>query len=92
MLVERRNQTITPLQALAQMNNQLALAMAKHFAERVTKPASDPAAQISAAFRIALQRTPSDAERDDLVHYAKQHGLANACRLVLNLNEFVFID
>jgi len=93
MLVERRNQTITPLQALAQMNNQLALAMAKHFAERVTNPVSDnPAAQISAAFRIALQRTPSDAERDDLVRYAMQHGLANACRLVLNLNEFVFID
>jgi hypothetical protein len=46
----------------------------------------------SAAFRIALQRTPSDAERDDLVRYAMQHGLANACRLVLNLNEFVFVD
>jgi hypothetical protein len=92
MLVERRNQTITPLQALAQMNNQLALAMAKHFAQRVAKQGTDPAAQIRAVFRIALQRTPTDAERDELVRYVKQHGLANACRLVLNLNEFVFID
>ena len=92
MLVERRNQTITPLQALAQMNNQLALAMAKHFAERVAKPSADSAAKISAAFRIALQRTPTDAECDELARYAQQHGLANACRLVLNLNEFVFID
>jgi hypothetical protein len=66
--------------------------MAKHFAERVAQPSADPAAQISAAFRIALQRTPTDAEREELVRYAKQHGLANACRLVLNLNEFVFID
>lgn len=92
MLVERRNQTITPLQALAQLNNQLALAMAKHFAERIARSSPDPAAQLIVAFRIALQRTPTDAERDELIRYAKQHGLANACRLVLNLNEFVFID
>ena len=92
MLVDRRTQTITPLQALAQLNNQLALAMAKHFAERIANLGTDPAAQISAAFRIALQRTPTDVERGELIRYAKQHGLANACRLVLNLNEFVFVD
>jgi hypothetical protein len=92
MLVERRNQTITPLQALAQLNNQLGLAMSKHFAERVAKQDTDPAAQISDAFRIALQRTPTDAERDELVPYARKHGLVNVCRLLLNLNEFVFVD
>jgi len=92
MLVDRRNQTITPLQALAQLNNQLALAMAKHFAENVAKQSADPAAQINAAFRTALQRLPTDAERMALVHYAERHGLPNACRLVLNLNEFVFVD
>jgi len=26
------------------------------------------------------------------VEYAKTHGLANACRVILNLNEFVFVD
>jgi hypothetical protein len=92
MLVDRRTQTITPLQALAQLNNQLALAMAKHFAERIAQPDTNPAAQINAAFRIAFQRTATDAERDQLTRYAQQHGLANACRLVLNLNEFVFVD
>ena len=92
MLVDRRTQTITPLQALAQLNNQLALAMAKHFAERIAQPGANPAAQINAAFRIAFQRSPTDAEHDELTRYAQQHGLANACRLVLNLNEFVFVD
>jgi len=92
MLVDRRTQTITPLQALAQLNNQLALAMAKHFAERIAKAGTDPADQINAAFRIAFQRDPTHAERDELVQYAQQHGLANTCRLVMNLNEFVFVD
>jgi hypothetical protein len=92
MLVDRRNQTITPLQALAQLNNQLMIAMAKHFGGRVSSLAADPPAQIDAAFRIALQRPPTAGERDALVAYTHQHGLTNACRLVLNLNEFVFVD
>ncbi len=92
MLVDRRTQTITPLQALAQLNNQLAIAMAKQFAERIAKAGTDPADQINAAFLIAFQRAPTDAERDELIEYTRQHGLANACRIVLNLNEFVFVD
>ncbi len=59
MLVDRRTQTITPLQALAQLNNQLALAMAKHFAERIAKAGTDPAARINEAFHIAFQRDPT---------------------------------
>ena len=42
MLVDKRNETITPLQALAQLNNQLMVAMAKHFAARVDKLGADP--------------------------------------------------
>ena len=37
LLVDKRNQTITPLQALAQLNNQLMVVMAKHFAARLEK-------------------------------------------------------
>ncbi len=91
MLVDKRNQSISPLQALALLNNQLMVAMAKHFAARVEK-AGDAPAQISEAFRLALARSPSDAELQSLVAYAKQHGMANACRVILNLNEFVFVD
>lgn len=87
MLVDRRTQTITPLQALAQLNNQLCVAMAQHFAARVAAGQG-----VDPLFRIALQRDPTAAERTELARYAAQHGLANACRLVLNLNEFVFVD
>jgi hypothetical protein len=93
MLVDKRNQTQTPLQALALLNDPLMVAMARHFAARVEReagPATD--AQLERAFRLALQRAPTAEEKSRLTAHARRHGLASACRLVLNLNEFVFID
>ena len=92
MLVEKRNQTITPLQALAQLNNQLMVVMAKHFAERVDKAGADIPAKITQAMRLAVQRQPTADKLATLTTYANQHGLTNACRLIVNLNEFAFVD
>jgi hypothetical protein len=36
-------------------------------------------------------RPPSPSERQELEEYARRHGLANACRLLLNSNEFLFV-
>ena len=91
MLVEKRNQTLTPLQALTQLNNHFALAMAKHFAARVEQ-CGGVNAQITAAFRLALARPPSGEELNSLAAFASQNGIVNTCRLITNLNEFVFID
>src|SRR5207248_8292103 len=92
LAVDKRNQTITPQQALALLNNKLAVAMSRHFAARVEKLAADDTGRVAAAFRLAIGRDPSPAERDALAAYAREHGLANACRVILNLNEFVFVD
>jgi Protein of unknown function (DUF1553) len=92
LAVEKRNQTITPQQALAILNNQLTIAMARHFAARVAREENDPAAQVRIAFRLALGRTPTDAEQDVLSGYAERYGLAGVCRVMFNLNEFVFVD
>jgi hypothetical protein len=91
LLVDKRNQSISPLQALALLNNDLVLVMAKHFAMRV-QSAGDLPAQVKLAFRLALQRSPSGTELNQLVGYAKDQGLVNTCRVLLNLNEFMFID
>jgi hypothetical protein len=90
--VDKRNQTITPQQALAMLNNQLVVVMAKHFAERVEKRGVDTRSRLVAAYRIALGRSPTAAELRTLTEYAEKYGLANACRVLLNLNEFVFVD
>ena len=92
MLVERRNQTITPLQALAQLNNALMLTMARHFAERLEGLESTLPARIDQAFQLALQRPPTADEHAALLRYATDSGLANACRVLFNLNEFTFVD
>ncbi len=90
--VDRRNQTITPLQALALLNDQLMVVMARHFADHVARPGTDLNDQVGTAFRLALARAPTAEELQRLAAYARRYGLANACRVILNLNEFVFVD
>ena len=92
MAVEKRTQTVTPLQALALLNNQLAVVMAGHFAARVEKAGGNRADQLRDAFQLAIGRAPDDGELRTLADYAEQHGMPNACRLIFNLNEFVFVD
>jgi hypothetical protein len=89
--VDRRNESVSPLQALALYNDGFMLAMAKHLAERVSTE-KGTGAQVTAAFRLALGRAPSDDELKLLYEYAEKNGLANACRVIFNLNEFVFVD
>jgi mono/diheme cytochrome c family protein len=92
MLVDKRNQTITPLQALAMLNDQLTLVMARCLAERAARSGNDADTQVTQAFRIALSRSPGPEELASLAAYSKTYGLANACRVILNLNEFMFVD
>jgi hypothetical protein len=47
---------------------------------------------VGALYRLALQREPSATELQLVSGYAEQHGLENASRLVLNSNEFLFVD
>ncbi len=92
LLVDKRNQTVTPLQALSLLNNQLMVVMAKHFAARVERMGAGLEQQVTAAFRLALGRPPNADELIGMVAYVRRHGLANGCRVILNLNEFVFMD
>ncbi len=90
--VEKRNETLTALQALALLNNKFMVRMAGHFAERVAAMGTDLPGRITAAYRLALGRAPTAEEMELLAGYAAKHGLANTCRLILNMNEFCFVD
>ena len=93
MRVEKRNQSISALQALAFLNNGFMTTQARHFAARVEREAgSDSAAQVDTAMRLALGRPATADERAALVPLTEAHGLANTCRAILNLNEFSFVD
>jgi len=92
IMTPKRNTTLTSIQALALLNNPLAVRQAEHFAERLASLASDTPGRIEWAYRLALARRPSDGELRALAEYAERHSLASACRVILNSNEFVFID
>ncbi|CAN5791122.1 DUF1549 and DUF1553 domain-containing protein [soil metagenome] len=87
-----RNETITALQALALLNDPFLIAQAEGFAARLREISDNESNRIEAAFRLALGRSPEPEELEALVGYAGAHGLENACRLIFNLNEFVFVD
>jgi hypothetical protein len=91
-LVAKRNETVTPLQSLALLNNKFMVRMAEHFAARIIPLGNDNRERLLAACRLALTREPTDTELAKLAAYADQHGLANTCRLIFNMNEFVFVD
>lgn len=92
MQVDRRNESQSALQALALLNDDLTLVLAKRFATRVETISDQPSEQIREAFRLAIGRAPSLSESESLTEFAEQFGLTNTCRLLFNLNEFLFID
>jgi hypothetical protein len=87
-----RATSVTALQALALLNDRFTVRYAEHFAARLAGEFRDPAGQIARAYELALGRSPSAAEARRLADYAAKHGLANACRLLFNCNEFLFVD
>ena len=87
-----RNTTLTALQALTLMNNPFSVRMAEQFAARLELLAGRPGEQIEWAFRLAFGREPTAAEAREFGEHARRFGLANTCRLLLNSNEFNFVD
>ena len=96
MQVEKRNETLTALQARPAQQpvyagdvRQLAeRAVAEHAGgdDRFTR--TDPHGT-GAGRPSARNREHELAAATD---YARQHGLPNACRMIFNLSEFVFVD
>ena len=87
-----RFSTLTALQALTMLNNPFLLRQAEHFADRIRQVSDVHERQVAEAFRLAFTRRPSEAESQRLVEYRRLHGLPNMCRLIFNLNEFLFVD
>ncbi|MFO0964260.1 MAG: DUF1549 and DUF1553 domain-containing protein [Gemmataceae bacterium] len=83
--------SITPQQALALLNDPFMTRMSEHFAKRVSA-AGSVTEQVRRAFELALGRPPRERELDILTGHARAHGMANVCRLLFNLNEFVFVN
>jgi hypothetical protein len=87
-----RSQTLTALQALALWNDLFMVRQSQEFARRLEAQPGSLDTRIDGAIHLALGRDSRPEERDLLAKYALDHGLAHACRLLLNTNEFMFVD
>ena len=93
MRVDKRNESLSPLQALALLNNGFMITQSQHFAERLQREfPNDLTRQIDRAIWLAFGRAPTTVEQQKFSAFVKEQGLINFCRAVLNLNEFSFVD
>ena len=92
-LTPARIVTTTALQSLALMNNDFMLRQAAHLAERLQREAGPEAAvQVRRAFQLAFARPPSAEEAAAAQAFLHTDSLAALCRLLLNANEFAYVD
>ena len=94
-MAPRRSRSITPVQALNLFNSQFVTAQADFLAERVRLKAGTGALEqeeVEYAVALALGRSPDAVEVEQLTQLSKEHGLEQVCRVLLNTNEFVFLQ
>ena len=92
MQVARRNEGVSPLQALALLNNALILNMSKHFASKMEQFDGHELGRVRRAYYEATGHPLAAADESALVSYATDYGLPNLCRVLYNLNAFSFVD
>ena len=94
--------TTVPTQALTMLNSERVNAAAKEFAAEIIRVHDDPDTQIVAAFKRALGRVPSVAEKEALLELSAELNnvynvpesnlLERICLILLNLNETIYLD
>jgi hypothetical protein len=84
MLAPARGFSASALQALALFNNRFVLHFSSEMGEQVDS--------VEKAVRKILLRDPTGDEARRLREYAQRHGMAAVCRVLLNSNEFLFVN
>jgi hypothetical protein len=96
-----RGSTTLPTQALTMLNSPFVRDTAARLAKRALPAGATPERALEAAFRIALTRRPTDAERAKFGAYfsrqkellgSEEKALAETCVVLLATNEFVYVD
>ncbi len=88
----KRVASVTPLQALAMLNNRFVVRYCEHMAKQIETEYENRPAQVRRLFMLAYGRPPTDKESRAVAAYADRHGFANTCRVIVNSNEFAFVN
>jgi hypothetical protein len=105
--IEQRTTTTIAPQALLLMNNELVRGSAAGFARRVAPTGKRLPDAVRSAYAVALGRAPSPRELADSVAFVREQAasyreegkagpdqlaLADFCQVLLELNEFIYVD
>ena len=88
-----RSRSTTPIQALNLYNSAFMGDLSKRFAKRISKEVGEnPSKQIERAYAWTFGRSPQKEETEETLAYLNEHGLPALCRVLLNANEFLFMQ
>jgi hypothetical protein len=91
-LAPTRAFSVSALQALSLWNDAFVLRQSERIALRAGNVCADTCGSVRAAVRLAWLREPRAEELEEMVRYVNKHGLAALCRVLVNANEFLFLD
>ncbi len=100
-LIPARSVTTTALQSLTLLNNDFMLRQSDYFAKRIadeeriapgTDAIANPTSSVTRAFQIAFGRQPTPTEATAAQTLVESQGLPVLCRMLLNANEFAYVD
>lgn len=92
LLAPVRGLSSSSLQALTLYNNDFVLHHSEVLARRVESGARTPEEQVSRAVQLAWLREPRGNELADFKTFVQSSGLPAFCRILLNSNEFLFVE
>ena len=89
----RRDATTVAPQALALFNSRFMLQQAGALAERLEKEHPENRARVNALWQLALSRSPSPVEMEQARNFlGPGSSLTQLCIVVLNMNEFLYVE
>ncbi|MCA8989709.1 MAG: DUF1553 domain-containing protein, partial [Planctomycetaceae bacterium] len=92
LLAPKRGFSVSALQSLAIFNNDFVLKGSGWIAGRIEQEQQGLESQVNRAVQLAWLRTPTSEEQSRFTTFAHQHGLTALIRILLNSNEFLFVD
>lgn len=93
VMLPRRPQTITPVQSLSLLNSRFVEQCARQLSQQIQREAGNEIEpQVVRLFQKTLGRSPQPAEVKSASDFARKRGLEQLCLVLLNTNEFLFVE
>jgi len=93
VMLPRRPQTITPVQSLSLLNSRFVEQCARQLSNQIQREAGNEIEpQVVRLFQKTLGRSPQPSEVETASDFARKRGLEQLCLVLLNTNEFLFVE